>query len=257
MKKKKVRLRKWLVILLISIFGFGLLYSSISLILRQVSLDKNNKIKEEIKQNVTVITEKKHDEETGKEIIEEQYVVDFNSLKQQNSDTVAYLKIKNSDIEYAVVKANDNDYYLTHNFKKQYNTAGWIFADYKNKFDGTDKNIVIYGHSMKDESMFGSLYRIFNSEWLNNSDNLDIIFNTADGDHIYRIFSMYRIEAEDYYITTNFSSDKELDTFIKTLKSRSSRNFNTSVDGSDQIITLSTCTSDLSKRIAVHAKKIS
>ena len=56
-------------------------------------------------------------------------------LKQENSDTVAWLKVENTNIEIPVVQAKDNSYYLTHNFNKKYNVAGWVFADYKNKFE--------------------------------------------------------------------------------------------------------------------------
>lgn len=257
MKKKKIRLKKWVVILFISICLFGLIYSSVSLVIRQISLDKNNKIKKQIENNVNVIKEEKKDEETGEIITEEKYVVNFDELKKQNPDTVAYLKIPNSSINYVVVKTNNNDYYLNHNFNKEYSSAGWIFADYRNKFDGTDKNIVVYGHSMKDESMFGSVYKIFDSNWLSNESNLDIVFNTPDGDMIYRIFSMYKIEVEDYYITTDFYSDAEFEQFIKTIKNRSERYVNVNVTKDDQILTLSTCTSNSNKRIAVHAKRIS
>lgn len=256
-KKKKIRLKKWVVVVFGILCISALLYSSINLILRQISLDKNNKLKKELENQVEVIKEEKKNEETGEVIVEEKYVVNFDELKLKNPDIVAYIKIRNSNINYVVVKTDNNDYYLKHNFNREYSSAGWIFADYRNKFDGTDKNIVIYGHSMKDESMFGSIYKLFNSDWVNNSENLDIIFNTPSGDMIYRIFSMYRIEAEDYYITTEFNSDNEFETFINTLKSRSFKNFGVDVSGSDQIITLSTCTTDLSKRIVIHAKRIS
>ena len=255
-KKKRIRLKKWVIVVFILICLSAFLYSFISLIIRQNSLDKNNKIKEETNKSVEVIKEEKTNDKTGETIIEEKYVVNFDELKNQNSDTVAYLKIKNSKINYVVVKSNNNDYYLTHNFNKEYNTAGWIFADYRNKFDGNDKNIVIYGHSMKDGSMFGQLYKLFNSDWINNEENYDIVFNTLLGEGKYRIFSMYRIEAEDYYITTEFSSDSDFESFIKKIKSRSVKNFNVDISNTDQIITLSTCTSDLKRRIVVHAKKI-
>ena len=256
-KKKKKRLKKWVVVLFICIFLGGLIYSSISLIMRQISLDKNNKLKKQIEEKVTVIKEEKKDEETGEIITEEKYVVDFDELKKQNSDIVAYIKIPNSNINYTVVKTDNNDYYLNHNFNREYSSAGWIFADYRNKFDGTDKNIVIYGHSMKDESMFGSVYKLFDTNWLSNSNNLDIVFNTPDGDMKYRIFSMYKIEVEDYYITTEFNGDDEFGNFIRTLKSRSDRYINVDVSKDDYILTLSTCTSDNNKRIVVHAKRVS
>ena len=69
------------------------------------------------------------------------------------------------------MKANDNDYYLNHNFNKEYNVAGWIFADYHNIFDGSDKNIILYGHDTKDGSMFETLKYTLNKDWQENKDN--------------------------------------------------------------------------------------
>ena len=108
---------------------------------------------------------------------------------------------------------------------------------------------------MKNGSMFGELYKIFDYNWLNNEENLNIIFNINGEDSTYKIFSMYRIEAEDYYIQTEFKDDEEFKNFLETIKSRDTRNLNVNVDINDQILTLSTCTSDLNKRIVVHAKK--
>ena len=251
MKKNKL-----IFIVFILIFSLGFIYSMYKIVFRQISLKENDKIKKQIEESVVIKKEEKKDEITGETIVEEKYIVDFDKLKSQNADTIAYLNIKNTNISYAVVKGKDNEYYLNHNFNKKYNSAGWIFADYKNKFDGTDKNIVIYGHSMKDGSMFGTLYKIFNSDWLSNKENLDIVFNINGEDTTYRIFSMYRIEAEEYYIQTDFNNEEEFINFIKTIKLRDTKGLNIDVDSNDQILTLSTCTSDLNKRIVVHAKKI-
>ena len=99
------------------------------------------------------------------------YKIDFKKLKEQNPDTVAYIKVNNTNIDYIVVKGNDNDYYLHHSFRQKPNTAGWVFASYQNKIDGTDKNIVIFGHNMRDGSMFGTLKRVLTKKWYNNKDN--------------------------------------------------------------------------------------
>ncbi len=183
------------------------------------------------------------------------YKVDFESLKKQNNDTVAWIKVNNTNIEYPIVKSSDNEFYLNHSFDKSDNTAGWIFADYKNKFDGKDKNIVIYGHNRKDNSMFGSLKNVLNEEWYNNSENTDIVFITQNENRIYKVFSVYQIEKEDYYIRTEFNNDSEFEKFIKTLKQRSIKNFNTDVSKNDRIITLSTCAGNDNYRVVLHAKK--
>lgn len=188
---------------------------------------------------------------------ENKYTVNFNSLKSQNSDTVAWIKLKNTKIEYPVVKSKDNEFYLNHSFDKSNNTAGWVFADYKNKFDGTDKNIVIYGHNRKDKSMFGSLKNVLTPDWYNIEENANIVFITENEKCIYKVFSVYQIEKESYYIKTQFSNDSEYKKFIKTIKERSIKNFKTDVSENDSILTLSTCAGNDKDRIVLHAKKYS
>ena len=70
-----------------------------------------------------------------KETLEKKYKINFNALKEKNSDTVGWLKVENTDIEFPVVQTQNNDFYLNHSFDKNYNSAGWIFMDYKNKLD--------------------------------------------------------------------------------------------------------------------------
>ena len=144
--KRKIRTIISLIILFISIVG--IVYSTLKIVQWKKNTTDNKELKEIINESVTIIEDKPEEEP--------KYIVDFETLKKQNSDTIAYLKVNNIEVDYVVVKGQDNDYYLNHNFNKDYNVAGWIFADYKNKFDGTDKNIVIYGHNMQDGSMFAS-----------------------------------------------------------------------------------------------------
>jgi len=186
---------------------------------------------------------------------EEETLIDFNKLKETNQNTVAWLKVNGTDIEYTVVKTNDNSYYLDHNFENEYNKAGWIFADYKNKLDGTDKNIVIYGHNRRDGSMFASLKNILKEEWYSNQENRKITFITENENCIYEVFSIYQIEAEDYYITTDFENGEFLK-YIETVKNRSIKDFNIEVTEENNILTLSTCGNDNDYRVVLHAIKV-
>ena len=215
-------------------------------------LNENNRNKELLEEISSKVTVEEVYNETGSK---KRYNVDFQGLKEKNSDTVAWIKVENMRIEYPIVKANDNSYYLNKSFDKSNNSAGWIFMDYKDKADGTDKNIVLYGHNRKDGSMFGDLKDIFTEEWYQNENNMYITYITENEYCIYQIFSAYRIEDEDYYITTKFKSNEEFDKFVNKIKLRSFKNFGVEVSGEDQILTLSTC-SDANYRVAVHAKKI-
>lgn len=248
--KKKIKQNKlsWKRILLYCVQVFAVMIFVVSLI-EIYKWYRDNKKSEEILESISAAVKvEKEKEET---VIS----VDFKKLKEKNADTVAWIKLNNTNIEYPIVKASNNSYYLNHSFDKSYNIAGWVFADYKNKFDNTDKNIVIYGHNMRDGSMFGSLKETLTEEWYNNEDNRNITFITEDDNYNYKIFSIYQIENEDYYIKTEFKNN-EFKEFINIIKNRSNEDFGEEVDENDQILTLSTCANNNKYRLVVHAKKI-
>lgn len=191
----------------------------------------------------------------NEDAIKEEYTIDFEKLKEINNQVIGWIKVKGTNIEYPIVQAKDNNYYLNRNLEKKYNSAGSIFADYKNKFDGTDKNIILYGHNRKDGSMFGTLKNVLNSEWYENEDNYIIDFITENEKQKYQVFSVYQIQTEDYYINTEFK-DGEFEKFVTTLKNRSKFDFDTEVSNEDSILTLSTCANNYRDRIVLHAKKI-
>ena len=107
---------------------------------------------------------------------------------------------------------------------------------------------------MKNGTMFANLKDSFNKEWANNEDNKRIVLITESGTWFYEVFSVYDIEVEDYYITTSFSSS-QFEKFIKTMKSRSAYDFGTEVSGNDNILTLSTCSTE-NRRVVMQAKRV-
>ena len=184
------------------------------------------------------------------------FVVDFDKLKNINSDTVGWIKIDSLNINLPIVKTDNNDYYLKHSFDKSNNLSGWAFMDYRNKLDGSDKNVVIYGHNRRDDIIFSSLVNILNADWYNNEDNKNFIFVNQNGEvENYEIFSVYQIEAEDYYINTNFSSNDEYKEFLETLRKRSIKNYDLVLNEESPILTLSTCTKGSKSRVVLHAVK--
>lgn len=245
--KRKKNIKLILNIIVYVILLLILICSSIKIFIWYKDKTNNDKIIKEIKDKVVV----KNDEEN-----EKKDAIDVNKLKDENSEFVAWIKVNNTNIDYPVVKTSNNSFYLNHSFDKSVNSAGWIFADYKNKFDGKDKNIVIYGHNMRDGSMFGSLKNILKEEWYNNSENIKIILTTENEEIIYEVFSVYKIETEDYYIKTDFSIDSEYQKFLNIIKERSIKNFDVKVKASDKILTLSTCANNNKYRVVLHAKKL-
>ena len=251
-KQNKINnvLLSFVVILLIGV----LIFSTIKVIKYIVDNNENEKIEEEISDLVEYVEETTNNEK--QEENNNKYNIDFVTLKEKNSDAVGYLKVNGTDIGNVVVKGKDNSYYLKHNFNKEYNTAGWIFADYHNKLDGTDRNIIIYGHNMRNNTMFGTLKNVLNEEWKDVEENRFITFTTEEDSYIYEVFSVYQIEAEDYYITTNFNNDEEFLKFANTLKSRSKYNFDVDIKEEDSILTLSTCANNNKYRVIVHSVRV-
>ncbi len=238
--------RKLLLIVLIIICFMSLSFSIYKIYMWKVNNEENEEIQDDLDQLINDDIMETDDENK----------IDFAALKEKNPDTIAYLKVNNTKIDYVVVKGKDNSYYLTHDFNKKSNSAGWVFADYHNKYDGTDKNKVIYGHNRLNGSMFGSLKKTLEKKWFNNKDNHKILLADETGEHYYQVFSNYMIKVENYYINTEFKNDDEFYKFIKTLKKRSKYNYKVDLSKDDQILTLSTCTSGGKKRVVMHAKLI-
>lgn len=182
--------------------------------------------------------------------------VDFNELESINPDTVGWIFVADTNINYPVVQASNNSYYLNNDYNENYNDAGWIFMDYRNNSKEFDKNTIIYGHSRLDKSMFGSLRNITSKSWFNNKNNHTIKFSTKYENTLWQVFSVYTIEAENYYIKTSFKDDNEYKTWLNTMLNRSIYNFNTSVNTNDKVLTLSSCYTNDGVRVVLHAKLI-
>ena len=186
----------------------------------------------------------------------ENYLLDFSNLLNTNSDTVAWIKINNTKVDFPVVKSQDNNYYLKHNFNKEYNSAGWIFADYRNKFDGTDKNIIIYGHNRRNGSMFSSLNNALEKSWYSNEENQYITLYTPQTTYKYQIFSIYKIPSSEFDSTTEFQSDEQFQNFINSSLEKSVYDFNMEITPADNILTVYTCANNNQYRIIIQAKSI-
>lgn len=233
------------ILLITSLLGVSV--SIFNIFIHEYNSIKTNELSNNISSYVTI----------DKTSQEEGYNVDLGKIKEINSDTVAWLKVNGTTIEYPVVKYNDNDFYLSHSFDKKYNKAGWIFADFRNTFDGNDDNIIIYGHNMLDGSMFNTLKKVIKSEWYENEDNHLIFLLTENQQIKYKVFSTYKISAKDYETVTKYESKEDFKTYLNIIKHKSIFNYKVDVNENDQILTLSTCDDNSNYRIVLHAKKVS
>lgn len=178
----------------------------------------------------------------------------FSTLLSINEETVGWLKVNNTYINYPIVKHNDNSYYLNRDFYKSKTANGWVFMDYRNNIDNLDKNTIIYGHRLKNDTMFGSLDLVLSKSWYTNPDNLIIKFNTLNTNMNWQVFSIYKVDYTIDYLQTKFDNDEEFNNFIHLISNRSVYNFRVPVNIEDNILTLSTCVGDNNRRLVLHAK---
>lgn len=178
---------------------------------------------------------------------------ELESLLEINPDTVGWLTVPNTNIDYPVVKTTDNDYYLDHNYEKKYDYNGWVFMHYYNSTHNLDKNTIIFAHNrFYSGIMFGTLNEVTKDTWYNNTKENLITFNTLYDNMQFEVFSIYKTSITADYLKTTFDSDLEWNNFIKMIRERSMFQSNVNVGTNDKIITLSTCL-DNDTRLVVHA----
>lgn len=182
--------------------------------------------------------------------------VNLNPYINQNSETVAWIQVNGTNINYPVVQHKDNDYYLNHDFYNRKTNIGWVFGDYRDNFEDFNNNTIIYAHNLINRTMFGQIPYLLKENWQSNPNNHYIKLSTRSTNSIWQIFSIYKTKPTTDYLQVRFNDIETYSTFIETLKNKSTYNFNTNVTAEDKIITLSTCDDTGTKRIAVHAKLI-
>ena len=267
--KKRLFLRKELIYLLLIIFLVFGAYSGINLI--KWSMDAKNTEKQineintstEVKEvNDTIDTvivnppKKENKKNPYWDYIKMNLInVNFKDLKKINNDTVGWIQVNGTNINYPFVQTNNNTYYLKKDFNKKYNSAGWVFMDYRNNISNFDKNTILYAHGRVDGTMFGSLKNITKSNWYSDKNNHVVKLSTEYENTLWQVFSIYRIPETSDYLDIDFSSDEKYEKFLSLLKSRSEYQFEVDLNKDDKILTLSTCYKE-SDRVVLHAKLI-
>lgn len=181
--------------------------------------------------------------------------VNFKSLSARNNDTVGWLHVNGTNINYPVVQAINNTYYLTRSFTKANNSSGWVFMDFRNDLNNLQHNTIIYAHGQTKETMFSTLKNILTPAWQENKDNHIITVLTPKETQTWQVFSVYKIKTETYYLISSFGSDESHQKYIDTVLGRSIYDFGTGATINDKFLTLSTCLNDEIK-IVLHAKLV-
>lgn len=164
---------------------------------------------------------------------------ELKSLQKLNKDMAGWLTIADTEIDYPILQSTDNDYYLHHNYKNEKARAGSIFKDYRNTNEFLDKNTIIYGHNMKDGSMFADLRKYLDKDFFKAHPTFS--YESGLANYKVEIFSVYETTTDFYYIETDFPGKQDFADYLEKVKQQSIYKSNVKVSSKDRIITLSTC----------------
>ena len=183
--------------------------------------------------------------------------IDFDSLRSINTDVIGWIYVEALDgVSYPVVRGTDNDQYLHMTYEKNYNFAGTIFIDYENKADFSDCNTLVYGHNMKNGTMFGQLKNFSKDDSAYNKSKYFWIF-TPEKTYRYEIISAYTTAVNSDTYTLFKGPGQEFVDYMNKIVSYSDVKTTPGESGvDDKIVTLSTCTGNESTRYVVQGKRV-
>lgn len=187
--------------------------------------------------------------------------VDFEELKERNSDIVAWLRMPEVDIDIPIVQTVDNDFYLSHDVDKNPAKTGWVFADARSNLEHLGLNTVLYGHNIINKQMFGALKLLLDVDNSTKDAFKYISFTTPYKEMVFEIVSVYVTDYEDWkYVRQVFPSEEIKTDFISDVVSRNTSKVfeDKTITSHDKILTFSTCYGPVgtTNRLVVHAKLI-
>lgn len=188
---------------------------------------------------------------------ENDFLVDLSSLKEINPDTIGWIRIPGTSIDYPILQTGSNEDYLRTTITGETNKAGCIFADYRSEQPFYCANTIVYGHNLLNGKMFSDLMNYEDSSWY--QDHPQVFIQTSDRVQIYEIYSCYRTAADSrtYTFGLKTSTEAYADYLENTIKQAL---YSTGIKPADteQILTLSTCTNESeTERFVVHARLLS
>ena len=224
------KLRTTLIIILSVIFAVSA-FHIIKITHDYKTADKTNiEIREQFVQMIEPTTEWTAENEK----IQMPICIDFDALKQENNDIIGWIYCPDTPINYPVVKGKDNNQYLRADLKGKYLVSGTIFADYRNNEVGEDKNYIVYGHNMKNSTMFGTLVKYKDQTYYDSHPIL--YFLTPERNYIIELIAGAVVKRDsDIYQTA------PTDNTIADIMAKSTFNSAVEIGNGENIITLSTC----------------
>ena len=181
----------------------------------------------------------------------------FEELNKVNQDIVGWISVEGTNLHNPILQATDNDFYLNRNFARESSRAGSVFMDYRNDITNMSHNTVLYGHAMRNDTMFGSLKKFGNQDY---ADEHPVIYmDTLYEGYDIEVFAAYETTIDFYYIETDFQTTEKFSKFLGEVESRSLIDMPVEVGADDRIVTLSTCNNSVNskdKRYVVQGKLV-
>ena len=183
--------------------------------------------------------------------------VDFEKLRSINQDVIGLIYVEALEgVNYLIVQGEDNEFYLHKTYEKNYNFAGTIFVDYENSSDFSDCNTLIYGHNMKNGSMFGSLKKFTEDQSVYDKSRYFWIL-TPEKNCRYEIVSAYTTGVDSDTYTLFKGPGEEFEQYLKNIRGYSEiKTEAEELNIKDKIVTLSTCTGNESTRFVVQGRLV-
>lgn len=234
------RIRKGILCLLFIVAASGLVFAISRLVCIYSQYQKGVNAYEQLEDKY-IRKEKKPQNPAKRETDETEnpVFIDFDGLQAVNPDVVGWIELPGLELGYPLLQGEDNTYYLKHLANRETGINGSIFVDYHNQADFSDKNTIIYGHNMKDGSMFGTLDH-YNKKAIYQKEPYFYIY-LRDRVLEYEIISCYAGSTGSSAYTYEFPTEKEFSNFLEQILSASEYDTGVSVGNADRVVTLSTC----------------
>lgn len=250
-KSNKKRLLILVLILIISIIMIALHLSNENTLNKDEAFKNIESDKSQLESNIPV------DTKTERMILLEE-------LQKENSDIIGWLQIEDSNINYPVLQGEDNSYYMTHNYKKEYTKNGSLFLDKDYDWSLPSTNLLIYGHNNRGSNeMFASLMNYKDEEYYKTHKTIRLTTNKEDAEYeiiavfLSRVYYKSETDVFRYYYFINAENEQEFNDYVQNSKDVSLYNIEATAQYGDQLLTLSTCEySQEDGRLAVVARKI-
>ncbi len=249
-KKYKVNKKKLIIRILILVLIISLSITAYFLFNKYKNKNENNELKEIF--NNTDDTKQNERIEKVKE------------LQKENSDIIGWLEIPDSNISYPVLQGEDNDYYMTHNYKKEYSKDGSLFLDKDYDWNIPSTNLLIYGHNnIGSTEMFKGLENYNKEDYYKNHKIIRLTTDKEDAEYeiisvfLSRVYYKSEKDVFRYYYFINANTEEEFNDYVENSKKASLYDTEVTAEYGDQLLTLSTCSYHTTDgRLAVVARKV-